>query len=268
VKKHFPWRIGLVVALLLMLPGCGGGGNNPSPGTSAGVTATVAAYFEALRRTDPAGIRAVLAPDYNYDGWNAEQASHAFDALLGLTYSALDYRIEALTVHGSTATASVLTVFQGNINLEPIGRSRPPVNGSGRFELELQPRGDVWKLTAVRPFRLSFVVPSTVATRLYDYTVNGQTSLQVAPGASLRLAGKADLSFFILTFIGAASAGPVALHADLDEPWALTLPAPAMPGRFLAHALSFAFQSDPQTREVLYLHGDWITIPVTVVAPS
>jgi hypothetical protein len=269
VRRHLQWHCWLALAAAWTLSGCGGsgGGNNPSGTTTAQVSATVAGFFDALRRADPAGLRAVLAPDYNYDGRNAEQLANAFDGLLSLTYGSLDYRIETLTVRDRSATASVVTAFQGNINMEPLGYGRPTVNGSSRLELELQPRGDAWKLTAQRLIRIQFVHPPTVPARLYDYTVNGQTSLQVAPGTPLKLAGKSDLSFFIIAFLGGASAGPVPLQTELAEPWELAIHAPGVPGRFLAYALSFAFDPDPRTSEIRYLHGDEVAIPVTVVAP-
>lgn len=258
-----------IFAALGLLTGCGGsgGGNHPAGETTAQVTAAVRGYFEALRRADPAALRAVLAPDYSYDGRNAEQASDAFDGLLSVIYRSLDYRIESLVVRGATATASVLTLFQGTMNMEPLGFGRPAVNGESRLVLELEPRGGAWKITAARAVRYQFVHPPTVPARLYDYTVNGQTSLRVAPGTPLRLAGKSDLSFFILASVGSTSAGPIRLQADLEEPWELALTAPTAPGRYLAYALAFAFDPDPATGEIRYLHGDQVTIPVTVIAP-
>jgi hypothetical protein len=225
-------------------------------------------YYDALRTGDPAALQATLAPDYFYNGLNAAQAANAFDVPLGVTYRSLSTRIETLTTVGETATATVSTVFSGSLNLEFAGLGRPPVNGSTRDLLELQQRGEEWRITAARPVRSTFedARGTTIPPSLFDVTVNGQASIEVAPGTPIRLAGRSDFGAFLSTAIG-MEAATARLSFELNEPWEVSLVAPGTPGRYLASAFSFTIAADLMTGEVLILAGDLVTLPVTVVAP-
>src|SRR5260370_18629308 len=124
----------LGVASLWALCGCGGGGSDPSPATSAGVTATVASYLDALRRDDVTGVRAALAPEYDYDDVTPEKIN-LFEGPLTLSYRSLSYRLETLTTSGNRATALLVIVFQANVNLEFFNLGRPPLNGRARYDM-------------------------------------------------------------------------------------------------------------------------------------
>jgi hypothetical protein len=233
--------------------------------------------MEALRRTDVEGVRATLAPDYDYDRSAAPafDPANPFDSPLGLTYRSLYYRIEALTTVGKTATAIVTTFFDADLDLPLLGRT--PVIGHSRMVLELEPRDGEWKLTAVRPVRVTYrnplvplpqglVLLGPVVT-LYDTTVNGRTSLTVRPGAPLALAGRSLYASLVIGVIGTFSLFDlkiVMLNAEYDEPWELELQAPDRPGCFLAYALSIVLVPDPRTGNFAFLAGDQVTIPVTV----
>jgi hypothetical protein len=258
----------VLLATALALTGCGSSGTtNPSSGTSSAVAATVGSYFDALRQGSVAGVQATLAPDYAYDpGILAPNAANPFDAPLGLTYRTLNDGIDSLTTTGGTATATVTTTFQGTLNLGAIfaGQGRPAVNGSSRTTLELQERAGEWKITAVRPVRVSYVNPQPPTPALSDYLVNGQTALEVTPGTPLRLTGTSDFGTFIIGVLGQSFVF-ARLAFVADEAWELQMQAPAAPGRYLSYALLITLFTDTTTGAVVYLAGDQITIPVTVI---
>jgi hypothetical protein len=248
---------------VLALCGCGSrGGANPAGDVSAGVSAAIARYVDALRRGDVAAYRASLAPDYDFNGLDPTTAD-PFNEPFGITYRSLNYRIESLTTVGNTATATVSSTFEGNMNLEPFGNGRPAVNGQSELRVELEPRGPEWKLTAIRTIRSTFVHPGTLAPILLDFTVNGQIALEVPPGTPLTLAGSSILSFALFASVGDRTTSR-AMTGEFMEPWEIQLTAPQAPGRYLASASSFTFAAEPATGEVVFLAGDLITIPVTV----
>jgi hypothetical protein len=250
-------------------------------GGSKGITTTIAGYFESLRQMDVEGVRATLAPDYSYDrsAVPAFDPANPFSSLLSVTYRSLSYRIEALTLRRNTAMAVVTTLFEGDLDLQVLGRW--PVIGNGRFFLELEPRAGQWKLTAVRPVRVRYRNPQvplppaqaaligSVPT-LFDYTLNGRTALQVAPGAPLQFTGKSRFAFAVAGVIGDASLAQLKLdllESRDNEPWELPLQAPETPGRYLAYALSIIVLPDPVTGQPAFVTGDQVTVPVTVLSP-
>jgi hypothetical protein len=248
------------------LAGCGGGGTNPSSGAAAGVTATLARYYDASRRADPRALMATLAPDYRYNGLDAATFANAFDIPFGLTYRALNERIAAVTTVGDTATAAVDTNFQGHLNLEFRRFGRPAVNGTSRQVIELERRGTEWLITAFRPVRTHFANPDTIAPTLTEFTANGATSLRLAPGEPVTLTGKTTYSFHLIALLGASSeeANP---DFDVAVPVTLHVTAPAAPGRFLATVFAYTEVPNPETGSLVFLAGDLVTIPVTVAAP-
>jgi hypothetical protein len=280
--------LSLASALVFAGGGSSHGETNPTSRTARGVAATVGRYMDGLRRTDVAAVRAVLAPDYQYDrsAVPAFDPANPFTSPLGLTYRSLFYRIEALTTAGKTATANVTTVFDADVKLPLLGRT--PVIGSARLLLELEPRGasgtgpapegGEWELTAVRPVRVRYRNPQVplpaelllirAIPTLFDETVNGQISLKAPPNAPLTMAGKSRFAAFVVGLIGTYSLANLkiaSLKATNDEPWELRLGAPATPGRFLTYALSIVLLPDPATGALRFLTGDQVTIPVTVV---
>jgi hypothetical protein len=268
--RHLRWRLRGASVLALCVCAAYLGGTNPGNAASAGAAATVRRYFAALRGTDVEGVRATLAPDYHFDRSDppAFDPVDPFDRPLGLTYCVLYDRIEALTTVGKTATAFVTTTFEGNLNLEFADLGRPLVNGDSRLVMELEPQGAEWKLTAVRPVRVTYVTPESPRPTLSNYTVNGRTSLRVPPGTTLMLAGRSNVSSLIIGVIGTPPV-PRELMGKKNELWELQLKAPDTPGRYLvsAFALHFDTKPDPETGKLRFLDGDQLTIPVTVVNP-
>jgi hypothetical protein len=230
------------------------------------VAATVARFYDANRRADPRAFLATLTPDYQFNGFDAAALANAFDIPYALTYQALNYRIESVTTVGSTATATVDTNFQGNLNLEFLRFGRPPVNGTSRQVIELQPRGAEWRITAFRPVRTHFANPRTIAPTLTEFAANGATSLRVAPGTAVSLTGKATASFFLIGALG-TSVTSADVDFDVEVPFTLRVTAPATPGRFLASTFAFTEVPNPSTGNLDFLSGDLVTIPVTVAAP-
>jgi hypothetical protein len=288
VDRRRRWWPGLVFALALGLGAGPRGITGPASAAPAGPTGTLARYFEALRRTDADGVRATLAPDYRYDRSDnpAFDPENPFGCPLGLIYRSLDYRIEALTTAGKTATARVTTLFQGDLKNLPLLGGPVPVFGTSSLVMELEPRGEEWKLTAVRSVRAVYhnpVVPFPPGARilfldppltLSDCTVNGRTSLTAPPGAKLTLAGKTRATLYVIGVIGAfdlVSLPSLRLDQPVDQyrrPWQLPLTAPETPGRYLAYALSVVFGTDPTTGQSAFLGGEQVSVPVTVVNPQ
>jgi hypothetical protein len=223
----------------------------------AGPAATLERFFAALRANDRAALEATLAPDYRYDGQDRGEAANVFEGLLSLHYQALHARVESMARTREVVTASASLFFEGTVNLEAIQGGRPRVNGSGRLLLELSPRGGEWLLTAWRVVRAVYVAPGREAPHLFDVTLNGRTSLRVAPGANLSFAGKVYSAEHLFLFLGGSSLNG-ALDPEFVTQWRAPIAAPAEPGRYLAHAV--AVSRDLQVLERF-------SIPVTVTAP-
>lgn len=229
-----------------------------SPAAAAtGPATALERYFAALRANNREALQAALAPDYRYDGVDGAVASAVFDGPLGIRYRTLYTRIEAMTRVGEVATATAFTIFQGNVNLEFVGRGRPLVNGTTRLVVELSPRGGEWRVTAVRVVRGVYVAPGREAPHLFEVTVNDRTSLRVTPGAELRITGQVFGASRLLVFLGERT-GAGAVDPDFVNLWRLTMPAPGAPGRYLFHAVAY---SD----DLLAL--EHVTLPVTVQEP-
>lgn len=273
-------RFGLAGPLMLGIAFIGWGAIGPASADAPGAASTIAQYFDALRHMDRSAVRATLAPDYSYDRSNqpAFDPENPFDSPLALIYHSLFYRLVALTTAGKTATATLMTVSDGELNPPLIGRT--PVIGQSSLGLELEQRAGVWKITAVRPVRVTYRNPqvplppeaeislSLGLTTLDNYSVNGQISLKTPPGAPLKLTGTSHRAAAVLGVIGAfnpLTLQTAALHGNENEPWTLQLQAPDTPGRYLAYALSIAALPDPANGGLRFVAGDQVTLPVTVV---
>jgi hypothetical protein len=276
----------LLIAALLVP--CGGGNGrseaNAADQWSVGAAATVARFFDGLRRTEYTTVRATLASDYQYDRSEHPTFDPAdpFNSPFALTYRSLSYHLEALTRVGNTVTAVVTTIFEADLNLAFV--LQMSVFGTGRLILELEPRDGEWKLTAVRLVRVTFrnkdlsppegmLLIGPVNT-LYHTTVNDLSSARVPAGTPLTLSGKARFVASVFGVIGSfsllnLSRDRVELKGQDGEQWTLPQPlqAPDTPGRFLAYALSLVAYPDPTTQETRVFGGDLVTVPVTVIRP-
>lgn len=228
----------------------------PAPAAS-GPADAVNRYLAALRANDRAALAAVFAPDYRYDGLDRTAATDVFDSFLGLRYRFLHAKIESLVRTGDVVTATAGFIFQAVVNLAAVEGGQPVVNGSGRLVLELSRRGSEWLITGGRVVRGSYAAPGRSTAYLFDVTVNGATSVRVAPGATLTVAGKVFGAELLFISIGASSRS-AAVDPETGAVWQAPLAAPDTPGRYLFHAI--AVSRDLQVLER-------VTLPVIVAVP-
>jgi hypothetical protein len=219
----------------------------------------------ALRANDRDAYLDALADDYQYNALTkADLDPFGFSWILS---DRLLYRIVQLSLLSpDTAVALVDTDFTGRLNLEAIGSGSPAIVGSNRLWLELrrQPDGQ-WRISGIRPVRMQFRHSDTPFTFVRDVTVNGRSSVQAEPGASLRVEGRTLLALQQALGLGASQKTlPLNLEANARafESWSTEVIAPSEPGRYYLDAFSLIFV--PRTDGGLFLAWDQMTVPVIV----
>lgn len=259
--RRILWLLCLLSPVACLVPV--GAARADAPG---GAAAAVHRLMAATRAQDRVAFLAALADDYLYNG--LRKADLDPFGFLSILPDRLLYRVAHLSETASgVAVALIDTDFTGRVNLEAAELSRPSITGSSRLWVEVrrQPGGE-WKVSGVRPIRVRFTHPDTPATWVDGMTVNGRSSVRVAPGAALRAEGQTLLGIRQLVGIGASNANltlNLEANARAFERWSADLTAPLTPGRYYVDSVSLILlpRSDGNS---IYLSWDQVTVPVIV----
>jgi hypothetical protein len=261
VVRLTPWLLCLLsaVACRLTTAPC----RADAPGEAA---AAVHRLMQATRSKDPATFLAALADDYFYNG--LRKADLTPFGFLQIISDRLLYRVSHLDQSTSGVAAAVVDIdFTGHLNLEAGGLGRPAITGTSRLWIEVRRQPDgTWKVTAVRPIRVRFRHADTPFTWVGGMTVNGLSSVRVAPGAPLSVEGRTLFGVRQLVAIGASSANLVLnleTNRQMFETWRADLTAPATPGRYYVDTVSVILLERPDGSG-LYLSWDEVSVPVVI----
>jgi hypothetical protein len=230
------------------------------PPAAAG--AAVVRFMEALHKNDAAVYFAAIAEDYDYNGQKKSDLPDPFGSF-GIVYDQFLYRVrQVIQTAPGVATAIVDANYTGQFNLEAINAGRPAISGTARFWIEVRRQRDGgWLVSAGRYIRLRFVHADTPETSVAGMTVNGLSSVRVAAGGTLKIAGATTFGVTQYVQLG-GKAKQLSLSLKINEPWSTDLTAPMTAGRYYVDTASVTLV--PRSDTDYYVAWDEVTVPVVV----